>query len=369
MFEQITEKRIKDAVGVVNNFFNYSTETIISSKLNDFTKFFLVNDGGRFSNKEELMVVIEKSIKLNINYCLRPTWTLINYLFGTFDSKQKTEIQTKADIFIYYSFYIEAIKDITRDEQYISIKRSLIEGVLRQINSDIYSKLTIDATNLKIKNFFSQIFKLKYGNNVEVSLDMSIPFNFIKMFLEDKGYSDLVTMFRDAGFTNVDEEVELKTIIKVLTGKINSISEVFKNIGTIEKIPGEEIIDAPKAEIFTPETTGSYKKEENAYSDNSTKEDIPAPLNISNEFEDSEEIPKKHLRFHFKEEEIKTISKKIFRGNIYLFLDSLVEIEMLKSWREATDYLKEIFINNKVNIGDKSVITFVDVLNDYFEKR
>ena len=45
MFEQITDKRIKNAVKVVNNLRDYSSETIISSDLNDFTKSFLVNDG------------------------------------------------------------------------------------------------------------------------------------------------------------------------------------------------------------------------------------------------------------------------------------------------------------------------------------
>ena len=216
MFEQITDKRIKDAVKVVNNLRDYSSETIISSDLNDFTKSFLVNDGGKYSTKDELIKVIEKSIKLNLNYCIRPTWTLMNYLFGNFDSKQRAEIQKRADIFVYYSFYTETIKEITNDDHYISIKRSLIEGVLRQINSDIYLKLTTDTTSLKIKNLFLQIFKLKYGDNVEVSLDMSIPYSFIKLFLEDKAYNNLVAVFTKAGFTKDNDEIELKTIIKGL---------------------------------------------------------------------------------------------------------------------------------------------------------
>jgi hypothetical protein len=372
MFEQITDKRFKEALEVVNTLRDYSTETIISSDLNDFTKSFLVNDGDKYTTKEELIKVVEKSIKLNLNYCLRPTWTLINYLFGNFDSRQKADIQKRADIFIYYSFYTETIKEITNDEHYISIKRSLIDGVIRQINADIYSKLTTDITSLKIKNLFLQLFKLKYGDNVEVSLDMSIPYIFIKMFLEDKGYDDLVAVFVKAGFTRDNEEIELKTIIKVLTGKINSINEVYKGTqGETEEIIQEEeisgIIKDPV--INTPEKIETGKEQENTYSDTITKEGFSTAPNISDEFEEKDQLQEKHLRFHFKDEEIKTIAKKVFKGNKYVLLDSFLEMEKLKSWREATEYLKEIFINNKVNIGDKSVITFVDVLNDYFEKR
>jgi len=368
MFEQITDKRIKEAVEVLNNLSDYSTEAIITSNLNDFTKSFIVNDGGKFTSREELVKVVEKSIKLNLNYCLRPTWTLINYLFGNLDSRQKADIQKRADIFTYYNYYTQTVKEISNDEHYVSIKRSLIEGVLQQINSDIYSKLTTDTTSLKIKNFFQQIFKLKYGDNAEVSLDMSIPCNFIKLFLEDKGYNDIVNLFSNAGFTKGDEEIELKTIIKVLTGKINSINEVYKSTEVAEQ-KTEEVIDEPVKDtiIHTPEK--KEYSEENTYSDTSIKADLPDETNISNEFEEKEEIGEKHLRFYFKDEEIKNISKKVFKGNKYLLLDSLLEIEKLKTWREATEFLKEIFINNKVTISEKNVIMFVDVLNDYFEKR
>lgn len=369
MFEQIRDKRLKDALGIVNGFSDFSTETIITSELNDFIKSFIINDNGKISSKDDLITAVEKAVKLNLNYCVRPTWTLINYLFGSFDSKQKAEILKRTDIFIYYSYYTETIREIAHDENYVSIKKSLVEGVLQQINSDIYLKLTTDTSSLKIKNFFLQIFKLKYGDNVEVSLDMSVPYSFIKLFLEDKGYTDLIDLFKNAGFKNDNEEIELKTIIKVFTGKINSASEVYKSVEAVETKPADDAPEPVKdTVIHTPEKT---EKEEpaNTYSDTSTKDNMFVPQSISNEFEEKLEIPEKHLRFHFKDEEIKTIAKKIYKGNKYLLLDSLLEIEKLKNWREATEHLKEIFINNKVSIGDKSVIMFVDVLNDYFEKR
>ena len=50
-------------------------------------------------------------------------------------------------------------------------------------------------------------------------------------------------------------------------------------------------------------------------------------------------------------------------------LASLLEIEKLHNWRETTEYLKKLFIENKVDYYDKNVILFTDILSDYFEKR
>jgi hypothetical protein len=47
-------------------------------------------------------------------------------------------------------------------------------------------------------------------------------------------------------------------------------------------------------------------------------------------------------------------------------MDKLSEF---KTWKEASRYLKEIFSNNNVDIYNKDVLKFVNVLNDYFKKK
>lgn len=392
MFEQITEKRYRDAVSIVDGLRNLSTENIILSKLPDFTKSFIVNDGAKYNSKEELLKVIEKAVRLNLNYCLRPKWTLLNYLFSNFDSKSAQDICKKSDIFTYYTFYTESIKELCNDEAYLSLSRSAVEELINHINSDIHEKLTTNPSSLKIKNFFLQVFKLKYGDGVEISLDMTISLSLIKLFLEDKGFNDILELFNEAGYIKDDDEPDLKTIIKIITGKIKEVnlprteviaeqdkeaedSADMQKETEIKSIITDNKLNTPERErtIINPEATtektSSRVGYENTFEDTSTKEEHIDTEKISNEFIEREELGEKHLRFHFKDEEIKAISKKVFKGNKYELLDALIEIEKLKNWREATEYLKTIFINNKVNIGDKSAIMFVDVLNDYFEKR
>lgn len=371
MLEQITDKRFKEALAITEELNDFSAETIITSRLPDFTKSFILNDSSLPKTKSELLKIIDKSVKLNLNYCIRPKWTLLSYIYANQDSKSKQEILRKVEIFTYYSFYTEPVKDLCKDDSYVSIPRTIVEDLIDEINLRIHEKLTTETTGLKIKNFFLQLYKFKYGDNTEISLDMSVPYSFIRIFLEDKGYKDLIKMFIEAGIKDDDCELELKTAIKIITGKAKKIMLRSEESYSPQNENKEEetVIAANHKDTIIEETTASKPNEKNNFEGTATTAEIKEEHSIADEFEEKEIDNADHIKFHFKEDELKNIAKKVFKGSRYIMQDSFLEIEQLKNWREATEYLKAVFLENKVNIGDKTVILFVDVLNDYFEKR
>jgi hypothetical protein len=404
MFEKITENRINEALIVVNNLGGYDYESIVNSNLGDFTKNFVLLENNNYNTKDALMKSVEKSVKLLINYTVRPKWTLLNYIFGSIDSKPSREIMNKVEIFTFYHYYLEMIRSIASDNEQVSVKKLNVESALDSINKDIYEKLTSDITSLKIKNLFVQVFKLKYGDQTEISLDMSVPFSFIKLFLEDKGYNDLLVKFGN----DFDEftDVELKTIIKILSGKYfkyeNSealkVDDVFiqtttartekqsvQKTGVIEKTeepvkeqvqePVKDFVNRPMKKFFE-EPAKSTAKEPLKESVKESIKEVEKPVQAEPKKTETppvaytqEEKTGQSLRYLFKEDEIRVISKKVFDGHRTLMIEALGEIEKLNSWRETTELLKNIFKNNKVNYYDKNVILFVDILSDYFEKR
>ena len=42
------------------------------------------------------------------------------------------------------------------------------------------------------------------------------------------------------------------------------------------------------------------------------------------------------------------------------------ELEKLNTWEEAVSYLKIIFKKNNVDMYNKNVVLFIDLLNDYY---
>ncbi|MCI0472808.1 MAG: hypothetical protein L0Y76_04410 [Ignavibacteria bacterium] len=370
MFEQIIDKKLSEAVKIADALPDFSKESISASRLSGYIVRFLLSEY-ILQDRDYVIKNIEKAIKLHINYTLRPNWTLMNYIFGSSDSKSSKEILNKIEPFTYYSFYLNMIKSIALDGGQVSVKKVEIDSALRHINTDIYGKLTNETTGLKVKNFFLYVYRMKYGDNTEISLDMSVPYLYIRLFLEDKEYTDLVKKFDDTGRFNDLTEVELKNVIKVLTNKLVSVEDEARHeqhVITEEKdTPREEdetVIEELKTEDETgPASVSGFESEFLETSEDSRKKtELPTEeVKITDT-----EIK---LRALFKDDEIKAISKKIFRGNRYAMLDALIEIEKLVNWREATNYLKNVFESNKVKYSDKEVILFVDVLNDYFEKR
>jgi len=356
MFAQLADKKFTEAKEIIDNLNDISFDSIIQSDLSEFVKSFLINDKNNYQSKKELYEAVDKAVKLQLNYTLRPKWTLVNFIFlNNSEARPPKEILKKLDYFLYYSFYTEGIKSFIKENSDITVNKVIVESIFNQINQEIYLKLTTDTTSLKIKNLFLQIFRLKYGDFAEISLNMSIPFSYIKFFLTDKGYDDLLKKFLSTNEFSENTEIELKTIIKILTGKYDG--QKFK---TDEQPP--ESVENISNDIAHKEVKDTVIYESTF---EQQKERIELPTEIIEETEEH----KNSLKYLFKEEEIKAVSKKIFKGDRYVFFDYLNEISKLLNWREATEHLKELFLKNKVNYYDKTVILFVDVLNDYFNKR
>ncbi len=386
MFENITEKRTREAAAVIDKLKDYTYESVINSDLSEFVINFTISDSSNYGSKEALLKSADKAVKLFINYTLRPRWTLLNYIFGSVDSKPSADILRKVEIFTFYHYYLELVRSIASDNEQISVKRITVESALESVNKDIYEKLTTDISSLKIKNLFVQVFRLKYGDNTEISLDMSVPFYFIKLFLDDKDYNGLLAKFGSSFADN--SEIELKNIIKYLSGKYTGLDipaqtrtdESFtrKEDSFTEKKTEDPPVVQPQVQTVKEEYTetviqplrkqfvDSVPPQADVIEPVAEEPEVVETPAVTESAQDDENV---RLKYLFKEEEIKNISKKVFKGRKHLMMESLVDIEKLHSWRETTEYLKKIFVSNKVDYYDRNVILFVDILSDYFEKK
>ncbi len=193
-------------------------EKISKSSLSEFTKNYIFNVVDESGDRDEILDRIAKANKLRFNYAIRPKWTLITYLFGNYESRPPTDISKKLDLFPFYNFYIDSINEVLRDNFSIFITRNEVSMIIDETNKAIYRKLTTDINNAKIKNFFLQIYSLKY-NEQELNLESTIPYSFIKLFLNDKYYFDIEKKFQLVKGISDEYEISLKDVIKVLMNK------------------------------------------------------------------------------------------------------------------------------------------------------
>jgi len=358
MFEKIIEAKYNSEVDKIKNLIIISMNSLRDSRLSGFTKNFISLETDSISDKKKLFDLIDKSVKLHLNYTLRPKWTIINYLFGRLDSKPASDILNKLDIFEFYYYYTEHITSSINESGLVVVTKDKIRKLIEEVDKALHEKFTNNITGIKIRNFFLQLFKLKYEDETLVGLDSTIPNSFLRIFLEDKLFHDLLAKFKKIEGIRDERELDLMTITKVLTDKYADaeVPDKYENIS--DTAPIGEV----KIEISIPEET---KLSEPPESEENKKSSL-----YSKEYIEQESIysPKK-IKGLFRESEFKLILKKIFKSDKSAMEIAISELENIDTWYYASEYLKNLFLINKVDIHDSTIVLFIDILNEYFNKK
>jgi len=358
MFEKFVHKKIVYESDIVRNLSEISREKIVKSNLSEFTKNFILSG---FSGKRDVntvLTMVEKSNKLYFNFAIRPKWTLVTFLFNNFESRPQKEILKKLDTFPFYKFYTDSISDFINDNFHIFTTKNEITALIDDTDKAIYKKLTNEITNQKIKNFFLQLFRLRYDDESNYNLESTIPYSFIKIFLTDKNYIDLEKKFHKISNLNDELEISLKDIIKVLTDKFsNEPNEEQKS----EKKEPLKIKILPERKIVVEDKTEPTA----IYSEDLVKAAEEEVVLDAIRLPDNKV---KNIKELFSDRLTQRILDKVYGSDVIYKEKSFEKLSNYKTWFEVTNHLKEIFQINRVDIYNKDVMKFVEVLNGYFKR-
>ncbi len=409
MFESLVKEKTNSEKSKIRLLSPVSRNTVAKSELSPFIKNFIFNETQEITESEYLDELIEKGVKLQFNFTIRPKWTLLNYVYGSIESKSDNEIRHKLRVFTFYKFYPDTILNYLDEETHLYVSRSKVELLLKDTNEVLYNKLTNEISGVKIKNFLVNIFKLKYEDESKINLESSIPFSFIKIFLEDKGYDDLLKKFDIIPNLKDNTLVSYKDIIKVLTDKYtvheekhegktekkeNKREEIFEPITITQdnikeelqqeekkieiEIPKKEINKENTKEVKTPKKEINYTKYD-IYSDDLIKErdakekeeqeNITETEEVFSETHDNETGDQYQIKRLFTEKELTIIRDKIYAGSKNAMRNSFRALAAMNTWKDAANHLKDLYNDNKVHIYHKQVVKFTDALQEHFSNK
>jgi len=354
MFDDLIKKKYSNELQKISSFEKFDYNTVKLSSLSPYIKRFIQTESPDIRTKEKLFSLIEKSIILKINYTLRPNWTLLNFLFGGYDSKPAEDVVSKLKIFDYYKYYLDNILNYINDVGLVVLTRKRTEEILLETNQLLYTKFVTDLTSVKIKNFFLYVYSVKSEDSFEITLESVIPYFFIRLFLEDKKpyFQDLIEKFKNADDYKDSDELDFKTVIKILLGKYESLA------GTK---PRTEEFDTYSADSLYALNMQGKKNDRTEETKNIFEVTVP-----KTDIEEHDMGIKNGLVELFSKEELDFIIKKLFRADKTLFNETFRKLSAMNRWDDAMDFLKKYFIENNININRKKIIKFVDKLNDYF---
>lgn len=361
MFEKIIETKVNSEIDKIKDLNFITEDSLMNSELSVFTKNFIALEAENINDKKSLYELIDKSVKLNLNYTLRPKWTILNFIFGKLDSKPTQDILNKLEIFPFYKYYPELISGNIEESGLVVATKDNIRSLIEEADTALHEKFTNNITGIKIRNFFLQMFKLRCEDESLIGLDSTIPYSFLRIFLEDKGFFDLIQKFNMIESLQDDRDLDLMTIIKILTDKYSGDENMFEPVPFVNKNEPEKTnieVGIPKITIPEPVDRNSYHEREEIVQSFQTEI-----------FEKSAAFTPKKIQDLFKKSELKAILKKVFNSDKDSMNSAFDELNNIDSWYYASDYLKKLFLKNKVKIHDSKIVLFVDILSAYFYRK
>ena len=463
MLEKFVESKIKIERARIDKYDDITRGDIRKSHLPaSIKRYILARTDGKLSDAE-FTAILTKAIKLNINYTIRPGWTLLNFLFSKYDSQQADVVKEKSDVFTFYRFYIDFIVTYIDEHSLVVVTKDKAARFIKEANNALHEKLITNVTGVKVKNFFIQLYRLAEKNQEDVSLTSTAPFLFIKTFLEDKEYDDILQKFNSIPDLTNETEISLKDCIKIVSDKFAPASSSAPPVSpeklleeSIDIFPDDEIDederkneDEKQIEIEIEEEKEDEKESESKSEEKTEnkKNDREISIKIYEEIDDQDdeeekndtndtsdggtidvevggggdidedeqgndpfptddekegsdeshhdqhsvrgrgisvvtgsslptevisesnlEIEKKSVSRLFKHNELVSICQVIYNGDKHKMHESFRQLKEFTGWKEASEYIKEFFYDNNVDIYNKSVLLFVDVLQDYFNQ-
>jgi hypothetical protein len=361
MFEKIIETKINSEKDKIKDLDFITMDSLMNSELTVFTKNFIALEAENISDRKSLYELIDKSVKLNLNYTLRPKWTILNFIFGKLDSKPTEDILNKLDIFPFYKYYPELISGSIEESGLVVATKDNIRSLIEEADTALHEKFTNNITGIKIRNFFLHMFKLRCEDESLIGLDSTIPYSFLRIFLEDKGFIDLIQKFNKIEGLRDDRDLDLMTIIKILTDKYSGDEDMFEPTPFVNK----NELQKPEVETEIPKLTIPEPEDRNSFHE---KKEIVQSFQTEI-FEEPDAFTPKKIQDLFKKSELKAILKKVFNSDKASMNSAFNELNNIDNWYYASDYLKKLFLKNKVKIHDSKIVIFVDVLSAYFYKK
>ncbi len=133
MFESLVKEKINLEKSKIRLLSPVSREAIRKSELSPFIKNFIFNETQEITESDYLDELIEKGVKLQFNFTIRPKWTLLNYVYGSIESKSDNEIRHKLKVFTFYKFYPDTILNYLDEERHLYVSKNKVELLLNDV--------------------------------------------------------------------------------------------------------------------------------------------------------------------------------------------------------------------------------------------
>ncbi len=332
--------------------------------------------------------LLERAIKLEANYLIRPHQTLTQFLFKDSYLITTMDVYDMLKYFDKFQYYKDALTDYFNLKYMREISQNQFEELITKIDEQVYSRDPINTTLQTVKTI------INFLNEGRSSSD-SLPVDVLIQAFEDRNLHQFVRLVEaeKAEGTQEISLADLETLLRtgktVKQRKLEAEKErekkvLFEKIQDIEaakpEIEVEKIAVEEKVEIIEPEFTFEEETEAEAAVEEAPEEeteevaeetpsmtaadqlaDVVAEKIKGDRLEDLNHLITPKLR--------KKFIKKVFRKDEMRYQEFIDAINKLPTWRKASALIDEFFYQAGINPYSKEALELSDLIyNRYFPK-
>lgn len=335
--------------------------------------------------------LLERAIKLEANYLIRPHQTLTQFLFKDSFVITTIEVYDMLKYFDKYEYYKDALTDYFNLKYLREISQTQFEELITAIDQQVFSKAPVETALQTVKTVNGFI------NEGRLEPSDKMPVQMLTMIFRDRNldeFAQFMTREANAGtakvsFTQLEQILktgkslaELEARAEAEVARIDDIADIEKEKPSVEveTIDVTETIEMPQPE---PEVEEEYEEEE--YEEEIETEDkIPVtPSEVSAVSPTTTAVDQLadlvgekmkgdqlgDLNSLISRKQQKKFVKKIFRKQEQQYTEFLTLLNGTSSWKHASNLIDSFFYQQGINPYSKEALEFSDIVyNRYFPK-
>ncbi len=322
--------------------------------------------------QHDFALMLDHAVHFQFNFLCRPQWTLLNFIFENQRRRPTSDIRRKLRYCVDYEYYAEIIKRFIEERGLAEMEYEEFKELLEKIDNEIVSRHSSVELALMTRPLLRFIESPLPAPPAKLA-DSRIPINAAVVFFEDKKLNDIKDRLESERDKNGAIDISLRHLANLIE-KVRSQNE------DAEVVFPEEMAEAAKVEEkprVTPPGESSKsgqvfvsKSPVKIFSDFEEDEPISIPVPAQTEGTDGDVAdPGILVNLHslFSPTEEKTFIKKIFQKDELLFRESLDQLNKMTEWKEASQYLQQIFLTNDVDPFSDVAILFTDKVQRRFQ--
>jgi hypothetical protein len=311
--------------------------------------------------------LLERAIKLEKDFTIRPHWTMANFIFKEKDTVRTKEVNDTLRYFFVHDHYKEKLTEYFNLKYMQEINLEQFKVLVKEIDEKLFSSNMIEEAKKMLKTIADFMSDADEGASL-IALDIII------MSLKDRKLESLANSFEkltDSGKTDIsladaieliekgsveDTSVEEAKEVKLDDIDVSDVT-VEKEVEEDEEDDEEDEEDEPVAEV--EDSSPQQETSDRGYDAGSALADVvKSKVSTGHPLEDLAGMIDKGMR--------KKFIKKLFKKNEAAYTEIISTLNSMSDWKDASLLIEDEFYNYEINPYAKEALAFSDICYSRF---